>query len=75
MTHLLCQIEYLLGMNKEKQYSLVEVSCNKWLEKESDLDDDKNELPILKYDANEDALVEYKEETPMDEEEVPKIPL
>jgi hypothetical protein len=36
---------------------LVEASCNKWLENENDLDDDKYELPILKYDAKQDALV------------------
>lgn len=28
-THLLCQVKYLLGMNKTDQYSLVEVSCKK----------------------------------------------
>jgi hypothetical protein len=52
MTHLLCQVKYLPGMNKEKQYSLVETSPKKWLKNESDLDDDEYELPILKYDAN-----------------------
>jgi len=29
------------------QYSLVEVAHKKWLENESDLDDDEYELPIL----------------------------
>ncbi len=52
MTRLLCQVDYLLGMNKEKQYSLIEVSRKKWLENESDLDDKKYELLILKYDVN-----------------------
>jgi hypothetical protein len=31
-TRLLRQVEYLLGMNKIDQYSLVEVSNKKWLE-------------------------------------------
>jgi len=29
-----------------EQYSLVEASCKKWLENESDLNDDEYELPI-----------------------------
>ncbi len=45
---------------------------------ESDIDDDKYELLILKYDANHDALVEQKEGTPKakeeEEEEDPKTP-
>jgi hypothetical protein len=57
MTHLLCQAKYLLGTSKVDQYSLVEASRKKWLKNESDLDDDEYELPILKYDANHDALV------------------
>jgi hypothetical protein len=40
-THSLHQTKYLLGMNKTKQYSLVEVACKKWLEIKSDLDDNK----------------------------------
>jgi hypothetical protein len=39
-------------MNRVDQYSLVEVARKKWLENESDLDDDEYELPILKYVAN-----------------------
>ncbi len=35
-TCLLCQVKYLLGMNKTKQYSLVETLHKKWLENESD---------------------------------------
>jgi hypothetical protein len=57
-TYLLCQVEYILGMNKVDQYSLVKESNKKWPENESDLKDDEYELPILKYDANQDALVE-----------------
>jgi hypothetical protein len=37
---------------------LVETSRKKWLENESDPDDDEYELLILKYDANRDTLVE-----------------
>jgi hypothetical protein len=59
--HLLCQEEYILGANKAKYYSFVEASCKKWPKNESD-PDDKYELPILKYDANQDALVEQKKE-------------
>jgi hypothetical protein len=57
MTHLLCQAKYLLGTIKMDQYSLVEASRKKWLENESDPDDHEYKLPILKYDANQDALV------------------
>ncbi len=49
---------------------MVEPSHKKWLENEND---DEYELPILKYDANQDALVEEKEGTLMEEEE-PKTP-
>jgi hypothetical protein len=45
-THLLHQKKYLLGMSKMDQYSLVEATCKKWPENESDLDDDEYELPI-----------------------------
>jgi hypothetical protein len=45
-------------MNNAYQYSLVEVLNKKWPENESDLKDDEYELPILKYNANQDALVE-----------------
>jgi hypothetical protein len=40
------------------------MSNKKWPKNESDLEDDEYELPILKYDANQDALVEQKEGTP-----------
>ncbi len=49
-TCLVCQVEYLL----------VEASNKKWLENESDPQDNKYELPILIYDANQDALVQQK---------------
>jgi hypothetical protein len=37
---------------------LVKVADKKWLENESDLDDDEYELSILKYDVNKEALLE-----------------
>jgi hypothetical protein len=40
---------------------LVEAACKKWLKNENDLGDDKYELPIKKYDANQEALIEQKE--------------
>jgi hypothetical protein len=36
---------------------------------EIDLDDNKYELPILKYDANQEALVKQKERALVEEEE------
>ncbi len=51
-TCLLCQVEYLLGMNKADQYSLVEMLNKKWPKNESDPQDNDYELPVLKYDAN-----------------------
>jgi hypothetical protein len=36
---------------------LIKTSHKKWLENESDLNNDEYELPILKYDANQDKLV------------------
>jgi hypothetical protein len=51
------------------------VSPKKWLENENDLDDDEFELPILKYDANWDTLVEKKKRTLLQEEEDPITPL
>jgi hypothetical protein len=64
-----------LGTNKLDQYSSVETSNKKWLENESDLENDEYELPILKYNANQDALVGHKEGTLKQEEEEPKTPL
>jgi hypothetical protein len=58
-----------LGTNKLDQYSLVETSNKKWLE------NDEYELPILKYNVNQDALVGHKEGTLKQEEEEPKTPL
>jgi hypothetical protein len=63
-THSVCQVGYLLGMNKTYQYSLVETSNKKWPKNESDPQDNKYELPILIYDANQDALVQQKEGKP-----------
>jgi hypothetical protein len=34
------------------------MSCKKWLENESDPNDNEYELSILKYDANQDTLIE-----------------
>jgi hypothetical protein len=45
-------------MNNAYQYSLVEVLNKKRPKNESDLKDDEYDLPILKYNANQDALVE-----------------
>jgi hypothetical protein len=56
-----------LGTNIPKQYSLVEASHKKWQESENDLNDNQYELPILRYDANQDALVEQKKRTPIEE--------
>jgi len=56
-------------MNKAYQYSLVKTSHKKWPENESDLDDDKYDLLIFKYDANQETLVQQKEGAPMEEEE------
>jgi hypothetical protein len=47
-----------LGTNIANQYSLKKASHKKWPKNESDLDDDEYELPILKYDANQDKLIE-----------------
>jgi len=55
-------------MNKMNQYSLVELSCKKWPKNENDKNDDACEVPIFKYDANQDALVEKKKGTPLEEE-------
>jgi hypothetical protein len=73
LTHLLRQKEYLLGTNEVDQYSLVEALNNKWPKNESD-SQDKYELPISKYDVNQDALVEQKEGTLEQEEEEPRTP-
>ncbi len=61
-------------MNKPNQYSLEEVSKKKWPENANDPRDDEYELPIFKYDTNQDTLVEHKEGTPQQEEEEPKTP-
>ncbi len=43
----------MLGTNIVDQYTLVETSHKKWPKNESDPNDDKYKLPILKYDANQ----------------------
>jgi hypothetical protein len=45
-------------MSKANRYSLVETTCKKWQKNESDPNDNEYGLPILKYDANQEALVE-----------------
>jgi hypothetical protein len=55
MTYLLHQAKYLIGMSRRNQYSLIEASHKKWPNNESDPDDDKYELPLLKYDENQEA--------------------
>lgn len=57
-----------MGTNIAKQYSLAKASCQKWLENGSDPNDNEHELPILKYNANQDELVEQKGEIPKEEE-------
>lgn len=47
----------MLGTSRADQYSLVEVAHKKWQKNENDLHDNEYELPILKYDANQEALV------------------
>jgi hypothetical protein len=64
----------MLGTNEANQYSLVEALNKKWPEDENDSQDNKYELPILKYNANQDALVEQKERTLEQEEEEPRTP-
>lgn len=56
-------------MSRINQYSLVKVTCKKWLENENDPNDDEYELPILKYNVNQEAQVEHTEGTTMEEEE------
>lgn len=64
----------MLGTNRVNQYSLVEASCKKWPKTENDLDDNKYELPIFKYDGNQDLLGEQKEGTLEEEEEEEEEP-
>jgi hypothetical protein len=68
MTRLLCQVDYLLGMSRVEQYSFVKITHKKWLENESDLDDDEYELPILKYVTNKKTLLEHTKGPPLEEE-------
>jgi hypothetical protein len=42
------------------QYSLVAITFKKWLENESDPNNDEYELLILKYNANQEALLKQK---------------
>jgi hypothetical protein len=57
-----------LGTNHVEQYTLIEASWKKWPKNAIYPKDDKYELPIWKYDANEDAFVMEKEGNPMEEE-------
>ncbi len=50
------------------------MSNKKWPKNESDPKDNEYELPIFKYDVNQDALVEQKERTPEQEEVEPITP-
>ncbi len=59
----------MLGTSRVDHYSLVEAAHKKWLEDENDPDDDNYELPILKYDVNQEALVEQIKGTLVEEEE------
>jgi hypothetical protein len=49
-------------MNKLDQYSFKETLKKKWPKNESD-PKDKYEMPVFKYDVNQDAVVEQKEGT------------
>jgi hypothetical protein len=51
------------------QYSLVKASCKKRLKNEINPNDNEYELLILKYNANQDKLVEHKGETLEEEED------
>ncbi len=53
---------------------MVEAPNKKWPKNESDPQDNEYELHLLKYDANQDALVEKKEGTLEEEEEEPRTP-
>jgi hypothetical protein len=61
-------------MNRANQYSLVEIAHKKWPHNKNDLDDDEYELPISKYDANQEALVKQTKRTLMEEEKEPRTP-
>ncbi len=52
-----------IGDEKPTQYSLVETLNKKWPKNESNSEDDKYELPILKCGANQCALVKHKKRT------------
>jgi hypothetical protein len=64
----------MLGTNIMNQYSLVEASCKKWPKNESDQNDYKYELHILRCNGNQGLLVEHKEETLVEEEEELETP-
>ncbi len=49
-----------MGTNHPKQYTLIEASQKKLPKNANDPKDNKYELLVLKYDANEDALVVEK---------------
>jgi hypothetical protein len=58
-----------IGTKQSKAIFMVEASRKKWPKNASDLGNDEYELPTLKYNANQDKLVEQKGKTPKDEEE------
>jgi hypothetical protein len=62
-----------IGDEKPTQYSLVETLNKKWPKNESNSEDDKYELPILKCGANQCALVKQKKRT-LEWEEEPITP-
>ncbi len=55
-----CEHLWLLT-NCLEQYTLIEASWKKWPKNANDPKDNEYELLVLKYDANEDALVAKKD--------------
>ncbi len=64
----------MLRTNHLEQYALIETSQHKCPENANDPKNEKHELLILKYNANQDALIVGKEGNPMEEERETKIP-
>jgi hypothetical protein len=52
----------MLGMSGVDHYSLVEITCKKWPKNGSDPNDNEYELPILKYNVNQEALTNKQKE-------------
>lgn len=57
-----------------EQYTLIEISWKKWPKNANAPKDNKYELPILKYNAKENAFVAKKEGNPVEEEQEMKTP-